>query len=296
MKVLLMEARADMEFLSTLFLEPFQFEFMRTSLEVALILALLCAGLGVLLIPRGLSMIGDGLAHATFGGIGLGLLAGCLAEDVIWYAMPFVILVSVLIVMLGRRAKITGDAALGVFFAVSLALGIAALHAVAKRGVGIDVEAILFGNILAIQPSELIGIRLFGVIIGTLLIFLGPRIAYAGFYSELAELSRIKVVLKEYILMILTAIVTVLSVKAVGVMLVSAWLVIPATIGKNLSKSLGKMLFWTVLNSMIGSILGLLISFHYDVPTGAAMTLAIGFLFLCSLIVKEISGFVKPQA
>jgi zinc transport system permease protein len=290
-----MAERAKMDTFLNMFLDPFQFEFMRTSLEVSFILSLLCGGLGVLLIPRGLSMVGDGLAHATFGGIGIGLLAGGTLTDSIWYALPFVLVVSVLIVFLGKHSRLSADAALGVFFAVSLAIGITALHVATKRGSGVDIEAVLFGNILAIQPGEVLEIRVFGLLIGSILIYLGPRIAYAGFYGELATLSKIRVQLKEYILMVLTAIVTVLTVKAVGVMLVSAWLVIPATIGKNLSKSMGFMLLWTILNSIVGSIVGILLSFHYDIPTGAAMTLAVGVLFALSLVLKEFATIFRSR-
>ncbi len=269
---------------------PFQFDFMRTSIEVALILSLLCGSLGVLLVPRGLSMLGDGLAHATFGGIGLGLLLGFMVDDAIWFAMPFAVLVAVGIVWLGRHVKIAGDAALGVFFAVSLAIGIASLHIASKSGLGIDIESVLFGNILGVQSEEMIWIRCMGVFIFGTLAVLGPRIAYAGFYGELAEMSGIRVVLKEYILMALTAAVTVLAVKAVGVMLVSAWLVIPATIGRHMSKTSGTMFFYSIGTGKLGSVIGLLAAYYFDIPGGASMTLALGFLFLLSLIVR---GLIK---
>lgn len=266
--------------------EPFQHEFMQTALEAAVILAILCAALGVLLVPRGLSMLGDGLSHATFGGVGIGLLSGLAVDEATWAAMPFAILVGVSIVALGRHTKIAGDAALGVFFAVSLALGIAALHVAARRGSGVDVEAVLFGNILGVQPSEVVLMTAIGAAVLVILWIQGPRIAYAGFYPELAAMSGIRVLLQEYILMVLAAVVTVLAVKAVGVMLVSAWLVIPATLGRHLSKRLGSMLVVAVVCAVLGSMGGLVASYYYDIPGGAAMTLSLGILFAVSLVIQ----------
>lgn len=277
-----MVGKANMEF----FLEPLQHDFMRSALEVAVVLSFLCGALGVLLVPRGLSMLGDGLAHATFGGVGIALLAGALVEDASWYALPFAVAVALGIAWTGRHTKIASDAALGVFFAVSLALGIAALHIASHRGVGVDIEAVLFGNILGIQPQEVALISVVGVCLAGILIYRGPRIAYAGFYPDLASMSGIRVAVKEYLLMALTAVVTVLAVRAVGVMLVSAWLVIPATIGRQLSRRLGPMFMIAVVAAIFGSVIGLMASYYYDIPGGAAMTLSLGILFLLAVVLR----------
>lgn len=271
--------------------EPFlQHEFMLAALQVAIVLAILCGSLGVLLVPRGLSMLGDGLAHATFGGVGVALLAGSMVDDAAWYAMPFAVLVALAIAWTGRNTKIAGDAALGVFFAVSLALGIAALHIASRRGVGVDMEAVLFGNILGVQPQEVKIIEIVGAVLTGILLRQGPRIAYAGFYPDLASLSGIRVAFKEYLLMVLTAVVTVLAVKAVGVMLVSAWLVIPATIGRQVSRRLGAMLIVAVGSAILGSFIGLVASYYWDVPGGAAMTLSLGWIFILSLVFRGLMG------
>lgn len=280
-----MGAKAKMVILD-FFLEPFSHEFMQIALGTAVTLAVLCASLGVLLVPRGLSMLGDGLSHATFGGVGIGLLSGLAVDEATWVAMPFAALVAVAIVALGRHTKIAGDAALGVFFAVSLALGIACLHLAARRGAGVDIEAVLFGNILGVQPSELAWMFGIGLLVLLVLWFQGPKIAYAGFYGELAAMSGVRVTVQEYILMVLTAVVTVLAVKAVGVMLVSAWLIIPAIVGRHLAKRLGLMLSLAVGASVLGSVMGLMASYYHDIPGGAAMTLSLGLLFAISLVVR----------
>ena len=269
-----------------IFVEPFSHDFMRDAMRMALVVAVMCGALGVLLVPRGLSMLGDGLAHATLGGVGGGLLFGLSPDLSIWAAMPFAVLVALGIAWLGRHAKLAGDAALGVFFAVSLAAGVAAVHAAARRGVAVDIESILFGNILAVQPTDVSIVIIISMAIFAILAWAGPRIAYAGFYPDLAAMSGIRVAFKEYLLMILTAVVTVTAVRAVGVMLVSAYLVIPTVTARMIARRLGPMMLLSICAGVLGSAIGLVISYHFDVPTGAAMTLALGSLFAVALSVR----------
>lgn len=270
----------------SLITEPFGHPFMRDALGMALLIAFLCGSLGVLLVPRGLSMVGDGLAHATLGGVGGALLLGMSPEASIWAAMPFAVLVAWGISWLGSHAKLAGDAALGVFFAVSLAAGVSAIHRASRAGVGVDMEGLLFGNILSVQPQDVRIVFALALICLVLLAWFGPRIAYAGFYPEMAALSGIRVARKEYLLMTLTAVVTVTAVHAVGVLLVSAYLVIPTVTSRLLSRRLGSMTIMTILTGMIGSAIGLIMSYYFDIPTGAAMTLALGGCFLLALGIR----------
>jgi ABC-type Mn2+/Zn2+ transport system permease subunit len=277
---------------SSMIIEPFSHPFMRDAMLMAILIAFLCGSLGVLLVPRGLSMVGDGLAHATLGGVGGALILGSTPEASIWAAMPFAILVAWGISWLGRHAKLAGDAALGVFFAVSLAAGVAAIHTASRAGVNVDMEGLLFGNILAVQPRDVRIVSILAVVCILILLRFGPRIAYAGFYPEMAALSGIRVERKEYLLMTLTAVVTVTAVHAVGVLLVSAYLVIPTVTARSISRRLGPMTLATILTGAIGSAIGLIMSYHFDIPTGAAMTLALGGCFLVALGLRGL-GFSK---
>lgn len=271
---------------TTLIGEPLSHPFMRDALCMSLFIAVMCGAIGVLLVPRGLSMLGDGLAHATLGGVGYALLLGFSPETALWVAMPFAVVVALGIAWLGRHVRISSDAALGVFFAVSLAAGISALHIAARKGVPVDMESILFGNILAVQPSDLKIVGALSLIIVTILLWAGPRIAYAGFYPDLASMSGIRVVFQEYLLMAITAIVTVTAVRAVGVLLVSAYLVIPTVTARMISWRLGPMMLLSICTGVIGSAFGLIMSYHFDVPSGAAMTLSLGLIFIVAVGVR----------
>ncbi len=275
--------------ITSLLWDPFSHAFMRDALRMALMIAIMCGGIGVLLVPRGLSMLGDGLAHATLGGVGAALLAGFAPDVALWAALPFAVAVALGISWLGHRARISQDAALGVFFAVSLAAGVAAVHIATRRGMPVDLESLLFGNILSVQShdvSVVMGIALF---IMALLVIVGPRIAYAGFYADLAAMSGIRVALKEYLLMAVTAVVTVTAVRAVGVLLVSAYLVIPTVTAKVLMRRVGPMMLLSICTGILGSAIGLIMSYHFDVPTGAAMTLALGCLFAAALLLRGLA-------
>jgi zinc transport system permease protein len=272
--------------LAAIFIEPFSHDFMRSALALSLLIALMCGVLGSHLVPRGLSMLGDGLAHATLGGVGAALLVGLSPGASIWAAMPVAIGVAFGIVWLGKHANIAGDAALGVFFAVSLAAGVAAVHVVARRGVSVDLESLLFGNILATEPHDVWIISGLAVLFLVVNLVAGPRMAYAGFYPDMAAMSGIRVQLKEYLLMGLTAVVTVTAVRAVGVLLVSAYLVIPTVAARLLVRRLGPMMLTGISAGVAGSAFGLILSYHLDVPTGAAMTLALGGVFAVCLLLR----------
>jgi zinc transport system permease protein len=271
---------------SDLIIDPFSFAFMRDALGMSLLIALMCGMLGVLLVPRGLSMLGDGLAHATLGGVGAGLLAGLAPDYALWAAMPFAVILAMGIAWLGRNARLQGDAALGVFFSVSLAAGVAAIHYASSKGVAVNMESILFGDILTIQASDVVTVLGISSLAVLFLVFAAPKIAYGGFYSELAAMSGVRVLFFEYLLMALTAVVTVTAVRAVGVLLVSAYLVIPTVTARMLVRRLGPMMLVAVCTGMLGSALGLIISYHFDIPTGAAMTLVLGLFFGVSLGVR----------
>ncbi len=275
--------------ISSLVWDPFSHAFMRDALRMALMIAVMCGGIGVLLVPRGLSMLGDGLAHATLGGVGAALLSGLAPDVAVWAALPFAVAVALGITWLGHRARISQDAALGVFFAVSLAAGVAAVHIAARRGMPVDLESLLFGNILSVQSHDVSVVLGIAVVVLALLIIIGPRIAYAGFYPDLAAMSGIRVALKEYILMAVTAVVTVTAVRAVGVLLVSAYLVIPTVTAKVLMRRVGPMMLLSICTGILGSAIGLIMSYHFDVPTGAAMTLALGALFAAALLLRGLA-------
>src|SRR3954469_16988963 len=167
-------------------LEPFMQGFMVRAMIAGVIVGGLCGMIGVFVVQRGLSFLGDGLAHAAFGGIALGLLIGVTVDNVTWIALPFTVMVALGIGYVLKRGKLRGDVATGVFFSVSFALGVLFLGLRSTSAQPVNVESVLFGSILAISPTYLIVVGTVAAVTALLLAFTWSRLAYATFDRELA--------------------------------------------------------------------------------------------------------------
>jgi zinc transport system permease protein len=222
--------------------------------------------------------MGSGLAHAAFGGVALGIL---LQYEPLWVAVPFTILVAILITWLKEKTRLGVDTSIGVLFAVSVALGIIFLSL--KRNYTADAFSYLFGSILAVQVVDLF-FTLFVVVLTIATFFrYWQRWAYATFDSELAKTDRLPVVRDDYVLSILIAVTIVVSVKLVGIILISSFLVIPAATARLLSKTFRSMTIISVIIGISSSIIGLYFSFALDLPTGAAIIIIQTLLFLLGI-------------
>ncbi|MDB4996612.1 MAG: hypothetical protein JWM74_4044, partial [Myxococcaceae bacterium] len=193
------------------------------------LLAALLALLGVLVTARGLAYLGDGLSHAAFGGIALGMFLGLASPLSI--AIPFTALAAIGIGALRRKWALRSDVAMATLFAVCFALGVVLLKKARRTQTTFDPEQLLFGNILLVGEDDLyIVLGVAAVTVG-FVVFGWTRIAYATFDEELARLSGIAVGWLESALLALLAAVVVASIRLAGVVLVSAFLVIPAAAG-----------------------------------------------------------------
>lgn len=266
------------------------YEFMRNAIMAGALVGALCALLGVFVIQRDMAFFGEGLAHAAFGGVALGLLLD-LATRVpalswvkpIWVAFPFCILVAWGIGWVRNRGFASEGTAVGVFFSVSVALGIVFIHL--KEGPVGDLEGYLFGNILAVRRADVFAALILAVIVVAILAFTWKRMAYIAFDRDLARLSGIHVERYDYLLLTMMACVIVLSVRTVGVLLVSSFLIIPAATARLPGGTLFAMTIRAVIIGVVGSAAGLVLSFYVDIPSGATiiLTLAAGFAVAMAL-------------
>ena len=268
-------------------LSPLAQGFVRRALGAGMALAAAAALLGVFIVQRGLGLLSDGLAHATFGGLALGLLVGAAVDRAIWIALPFTVAIALGIQYVRRRTTLGGDVATGVFFAVSFAAGILFLGLRSARSAPVNVEGLLFGSLLAVSPESLGVILAVAVVVCAVLVWIGPRLAYSTFDPELAALSGVPVAGLEYLLLALTAVVVVVGVKTVGVVLVSAFVVIPAATASLLGRTLGSVAALAVLLSVAGTAFGLFASYHLNVATGATIILTLGAMFFLALVLRR---------
>ncbi len=273
--------------LASALLSPLSQGFVIRALGAGVALGVAGSLLGVFIVQRGLGLLSDGLAHATFGGLALGLLLGAGADGAMWVALPFTVAIALGIQYVRRRTRLSGDVATGVFFAVSFAAGILFLGLRSTRAAPVNVEGLLFGSLLAVSPEALRLILAVALLVVLVLAWIGPRLAYATFDPELATLSGVPVAQLEYLLLALTALVVVVGVKTVGVVLVSAFVVVPAATANLLGRSLAAIAVQAVLISTAGTAFGLFASYHLNVATGATIILTLGAAFFLALVVRR---------
>jgi len=260
----------------------FQYSFIQKAFVAGSFVALLSSILGLFLVLRRLSLIGDGLAHASFGAIALGLFLGIYP---FYISIPLVIVASLIILKLSEKARLYGDAAIGVVSSISIAIGII-LTSISK-GFNADLFSYLFGNILVIGDDEvLLSIILSLTVLLVIYLFYYDLFSIT-FNEELAKISGIKTKAINTLLVVLTAVTVVLSIRMVGIMLASAFLVLPAVTALQISKSFKSALLFSVISGVFSVIIGIIVSFIFNLPTGATIVLANFVLFILSFFLKN---------
>ncbi|HEY5927797.1 MAG TPA: metal ABC transporter permease [Kofleriaceae bacterium] len=253
--------------------EPLSYQFMQRALLAGVAVAAVCAVIGVFIVQRGLAFLGDGLAHAAFGGIAIGLYMGASVENAVWIAIPFTAIIALCIGFVLRRSQLRGDVATGVFFSFSFALGVLFLGLRTASDRPIQVEHLLFGNMLSVTPAVLYVVVTVAVVATLVTLALWSRLAYAIFDPELARISGVPVAVLEYLLLAQTAVVVVVAVKTVGVVLVSSFVVIPAATARLVGTTLGAATILALVISTIGTAVGLIASYHLNTPAAATIIL-----------------------
>ena len=202
-------------------------------------------------------------------------------------ALPFTAIVAVGIGSALRRASLRCDVAIVVFSWVSFALGclLLGLRIIAVRQV--NVLTVLFWSILAISTEDLITVGVVALITTALMAATWTKLAYATFDAELASLSGVPVAALEYMLLALTAVVIVIAVKTVGITLVSSFVVIPAATAKMIGNTIGRVAVLAIAIGVIGSVVGLMLSYYADVASGATIILTLGTIFGLVLALKR---------
>lgn len=256
------------------------YDFMQRSLLAGCVLAALLGLLGVLVTARGLAYLGDGLSHAAFGGITLGMFLGLTTP--LYVAIPFTALAAVGIGIMRRRGGLRSDVAMATLFAVCFSAGIILLRAARKHpaaGSPFAPESLLFGDILLVGRDDLAIVLVVALVTLVIIGVFWTRLAYATFDEELARLSGIQVGWLESILLALLAAVVVAAIRLAGVVLVSAFLVVPSAAGRLLGRSLGGVVLWAMGIGVLGVLVGFMVAHTLDWPEGATIVLVLaGFL------------------
>ena len=265
------------------FQEIFKQDFMIKALITGIFIAISCSLLGVFLVLKNMSRIGDGLAHVSFAAIAIGLLV---SDKPIIISIPIVIVASFLVLLLKEKAKIDADATIGLLSSFSIAVGV--IIASVAKGFNIDLFSYLFGSILFISPSEMILSGLLAIILIVLVLLFYNDLFSITFDENFAKISGIKVRRVNYLLSVLISVTIVLGIRIVGTMLISSLIVFPSVSALQISKGFKRTLMFSVLFSMIAVVLGIIFSYILNVPTGALIVIVNAIIFLITLIIRGI--------
>lgn len=247
---------------------------MQRALIEAVLVGGICAVIGVYVVLNGLSFIGAGISHSTFAGVGIGLLLGI---EPVMTALIFAVLVALSIGAVSEKSRLRHDTAVGIFFAATMALGVLLIGLMRDRYV--DVLGYLFGNILALTSADLWMSSIMALITGGAVFALYKEFLALSFDAEVAAVMGLPVRRLHYLLLVLIAVTVVLSVKSVGVVLVSALIVTPAAAAWQLTVSFRRMMLLSLLFGVTSSVAGLLLSWYVDIPSGAGIVLTATLVF-----------------
>ena len=249
-------------------LEPFEFAFFRNGLAVATLAGALCGLIGVYVTLRGMSYIGHGLSHAIFGGAA----ASALVSFNFYVGAGLWGLASALMIgRVSRRRIIGADAAIGVVTTASFALGLALTNRFGSAAKSLD--SALFGSILGVSGTDVWVVTAVAVLVATT-VFLGYRkLLFTTFDPDVAEASGVRTARVDAVLMLVLAVSILATMKVLGVVLIAATLVIPAVVARMLTDSFARMLWLSAAIGAVCGFVGMNLSYHLDVSSGAAIVL-----------------------
>lgn len=250
------------------------YAFVQRALIVGLLIAISSSFLGIFLVLRKYSMIGDGLAHVSFATVALALV---LNQSPLIISIPIVSLASLLILKLSEENRIGGDAAIGLIASTSLAIGVFITSV--SNGFSVDLSSYLFGSILIIAQSDVyLSLVLTVLIVSLVLVFYQDLFAMT-YDLDYAKVSGRKTKRLNQLLSILTAITIVLGIRVVGTMLISSLIIFPTVSALRLSKGFKSTIVWAVIIAIISVMSGILISVTLNFPTGSSIVLINALLF-----------------
>lgn len=249
-------------------LEPFQYEFFRTGMLVALFAGALCGLLGVYIVLRGMSYIGHGLSHAIFGGA---VVSFVMQWNFFAGAGLWGFLTAVLINQTTRRTRIGADAAIGVITTASFAVGVALISRYRRFTQSFD--AALFGNILGVTWNEVFVVGGIALLVAAVIFVIYKQLLFTTFDAEVAEVYGVSTQWVDTLFALALAAAIIASMQVLGVTLIAAALVIPAITARLLTDSFNRMVLLSVAIGVTSGVSGMYLSYYVDIASGATIVL-----------------------
>ncbi len=255
-------------------LEIFQYDFMIKALIVGAIIACVAPMIGIFLVSKRYSLMADTLSHVCLAGVAIGLL---LEIYPVYTALLVSIIAAVCIERLSRSKRISGESTLALFLSGGLALATVLISF--ARGFTVDLFSYLFGSITTVSSTDVIVTAILAVVVLLVVILLYKELVYVSFDEESARVSGLPTSRINYIFMILAAITIALAIRIVGVLLISALMVVPVLSGSLVARSFRQTLSASIIFSLFVVISGLFLSYYFNLAAGGAIVLLALFCF-----------------
>lgn len=262
------------------FTEPLSYSFLLRGFAAAIMVGVICAVVGTFVVLKGLAFIGDALAHIAFTGIVVAFLGGF---SFYVGALAAAVIAALGIGAVSQRTGVSTDTSIGIFFSGIFALGIV-LMSLGIQSYTVDLFSYLFGDILSVRSADLISILLLGGIVLAVIAIFYKELLFVSFDPVVAEASGLPARWLQMLLLILLSVTVVVSVQAVGIVLVVAMIVTPSATAYLLTDRFGKMMLIGALFGAVAAIGGFYLSYHADVPSGGAIVLVATTLFALTAV------------
>jgi zinc transport system permease protein len=262
--------------------EIFKYTFLQNAVYSAILASILCGIMGTIIIEKKLIMMSGGIAHTSFGGIGMGYLLNI--EPIIG-ALFFSLLSSIAIAIIRKRTNTNSDTLIGIFWAVGMALGI--LFIAFTPGYPPDISSYLFGDILTVTKFDLKIMFYLDILILILIISLFNYWRAFLFDEEFLYVIGFKTFILEYLMFILIALSIVVLIRVVGIILIIALLTAPPAIAKLFTYDLKKMMIFSIILGIFFSLTGLWLSYEFDIASGATIILLSGLSYMFAIIINK---------
>ena len=265
------------------------YHFLQNALISALVIGITCGAVGTFIILRSLSLIGDAISHAVLPGVALSFMLGI---NLFIGAIVFGLVASFIISFIKENSVIKGDTAIGITFSSFLALGVILIG---MANSSTDLFHILFGNILAVQDSDMwLTLGISGLVLGLLGLFF-KGLLLTSFDPVLAKTMGIPVSFYHYLLMGILTLVSVTAMQSVGTILIVSMLVTPAATAYLFAKSLKQMLFLASGIGATSSLLGLFLGYSLNMAVGSSIVLTATLFFLLAFLISKRRIFTKEK-
>lgn len=261
-------------------LEAFHFEFMRNALYAGVLTSIACGIIGTLVVVNRIVFISGGIAHAAYGGIGLALYFGF---SPMLGTAGFSLTIAAIMAMVTVKNRQRSDAVIGVLWAVGMALGVILVDL--TPGYNVDLMSYLFGSILTVPRSDLLVMAGLDLVILVIVFFFYKDFLAISFDEEFALAMGVPVTALYFVLLGMIALAVVMIIRVVGLILVIALLSIPPYIAEKYSESLSNTMIFSVLLSTLFTLVGLWLSYSFNLTSGASIIMVAGVFFFFSFIV-----------